>query len=143
MPRLMNRRPGREARVFLAALPFALVLLAYLVASAARLVVNADDKLLPWPSAFVDAMRAMAIEPDKRSGDYLFWVDTAASLLRFLAGLAIAAAIGLVLGIAIGLSLTCAPRSRPSWPWSAWCRLWRSCRSCSSRWVWTRSPRSR
>ncbi|MFL5334751.1 MAG: ABC transporter permease [Geminicoccaceae bacterium] len=103
MPRLMNRRPGREARVFLAALPFALVLLAYLVASAARLVVNADDKLLPWPSAFVDAMRAMAIEPDKRSGDYLFWVDTAASLLRFLAGLAIAAAIGLVLGIAIGL----------------------------------------
>ena len=36
----------------------------------------------------------MAFEPDKRSGDYLLWVDTAASLLRLLAGLAIAAAIG-------------------------------------------------
>jgi NitT/TauT family transport system permease protein len=45
----------------------------------------------------------MALEPDKRSGDYLFWLDTAASLLRLLAGLTTAAAIGLVLGIAIGL----------------------------------------
>ena len=45
----------------------------------------------------------MAFEPDKRSGDYLFWVDTGASLLRLGAGLAIAAAIGLVLGIGIGL----------------------------------------
>ena len=99
----MNRRPGREGQLFLAALPFALVILAYLAASAARLAVNPDDKLLPWPSAFVKAMRAMALEPDKRSGDYLLWLDTAASLLRLLAGLAIAAATGLVLGIAIGL----------------------------------------
>src|SRR4051812_43793818 len=103
MPRLMNRRPGREARVFLAALPFALVLLTYLAASAARLAANADDKLLPWPGAFVDAMRAVAFEPDKRSGDYLFWLDTAASLLRLLAGLAIPAAIGLVLGVGVRL----------------------------------------
>ena len=99
----MNRRPGREGQVLLAALPFLLVILAYLAASAARLAANPDDKLLPWPTAFVDAMRAMALEPDKRSGDYLFWVDTVASLLRILAGLAIAAAIGLVLGITIGL----------------------------------------
>jgi NitT/TauT family transport system permease protein len=99
----MNRRPGREGQVLLAALPFLLVILAYLAASAARLAANPDDKLLPWPTAFVDAMRTMAFEPDRRSGDYLFWVDTAASLLRILAGLAIAAAIGLVLGIAIGL----------------------------------------
>ena len=99
----MNRRPGREARLFLAALPFALLVLAYLAASAARLATNPDDKLLPWPSAFVEAMRTMALEPDKRSGDYLFWLDTYASLLRILCGLAIASAIGLVLGIAIGL----------------------------------------
>ncbi len=89
--------------MFLAALPFALVTIADPAASAARLAVNPDDKLLPWPSAFVDAMRAIAFEPDKRSGDYLFWLDTAASLLRLLTGLAIAAAIGLALGIAIGL----------------------------------------
>ena len=36
MTRLMNRRPGREGQLFLAALPFALVILAYLAASAAR-----------------------------------------------------------------------------------------------------------
>ena len=103
MARLMNRRPSPEAAVLLAALPFLLVIIAYLVASAARLAVNPDDKLLPWPSAFVDAIRTMAFEPDKRSGDYLFWVDTGASLIRIGAGLAIAAAIGLVLGIGIGL----------------------------------------
>jgi NitT/TauT family transport system permease protein len=101
--RLMNRRPGPEARLFLAALPFLLVILAYLAASAARLADNPSDKLLPWPSGFVEAIRAMAFEPDKRSGDYLFWVDTGASLVRLGAGLAIAAGLGLVLGIAIGL----------------------------------------
>ena len=103
MARLMNRRPSPEAGVLLAALPFMVVILAYLVVSAARLAVNPDDKLLPWPSAFVDVIRTMAFEPDKRSGDYLFWVDTGASLIRIGAGLAIAASIGLVLGIGIGL----------------------------------------
>ncbi|MFZ1427203.1 MAG: ABC transporter permease subunit [Geminicoccaceae bacterium] len=103
MTRLMNRRPSRQGSVFLAALPFVVVILAYLAASAARLATNPDDKLLPWPSAFVDAMWSMAFEPDKRSGDFLFWVDTGASLLRLGAGLAIAAGIGLVLGIGIGL----------------------------------------
>lgn len=101
--RLMNRRPNRQGSVFLAALPFIVVILAYLAASAARLATNPDDKLLPWPLAFVDAIWSMAFEPDKRSGDFLFWVDTGASLLRLGAGLAIAAGIGLVLGIGIGL----------------------------------------
>ena len=77
----MSLRPGREGRLFLAALPFALVVMAYLAASAARLAVNPDDKLLPWPTAFLAAMRAMALEPDQRSGYYLFWLDTVASLL--------------------------------------------------------------
>ena len=130
----MNRRPGREGQLFLAALPFALVILAYLAASGAARA-QPDDKLLPWPSASVEAMRAMALEPDKRSGDYLFWLDTAASLLRLVAGLAIAAVIGLVLGIAIGWSPMSGRRWRRSWPWSAWCRRSRSCRSCSSRWA--------
>jgi hypothetical protein len=39
----MNRRPGREGQLFLAALPFALVVVAYLAASGARLALNADD----------------------------------------------------------------------------------------------------
>jgi NitT/TauT family transport system permease protein len=101
--RLMNRRPGREGGLFLAALPFLLVALAYLAASAARLADNPGDKLLPWPSTMLESIAAMAFEPDRRSGDLLFWVDTGASLLRLLAGLVIAAGIGLSLGIASGL----------------------------------------
>ena len=59
MTRLMNRRPSREAGLMLTILPFALVIAAYLAASAARLAVNVDDKLLPWPSAFAEAIRVL------------------------------------------------------------------------------------
>ena len=45
----------------------------------------------------------MAAEPDRRSGDYVLWADTAASLQRLALGLGIAALTGLVLGLAIGL----------------------------------------
>jgi NitT/TauT family transport system permease protein len=48
-------------------------------------------------------MQAMAFEEDKRSGRYLFWTDTGASLRRLGIGVAIAAVIGLSLGLAIGL----------------------------------------
>jgi len=41
----------------------------------------------------------MAFTPDKRSGQYLLWVDTASSLKRILIGVAIAASIGLLLGL--------------------------------------------
>jgi NitT/TauT family transport system permease protein len=103
MRRLINREPGRGAALLLAALPFVLVLAAYLVASALRLADNPDDKLLPSFAAFGDAIRRMAFEPDRRSGDVLLWVDTLASLVRLAAGLAIATLIGLVVGVATGL----------------------------------------
>lgn len=102
MRRLINRKPGRVAAVLLAALPFALLIGLYLSASGERLAVNPKDKLLPAPSSFVDAMQEMAFEEDKRSGDVLFWKDTAASLLRLLTGLSIAALAALALGIMIG-----------------------------------------
>lgn len=44
----------------------------------------------------------MAFEPNKRTGDYLLWLDTASSLKRLGMGVAIAAALGLVFGIATG-----------------------------------------
>jgi NitT/TauT family transport system permease protein len=103
MRRLINRRPGRGAAMALAALPFCLMIAAYLVASAARLAENPNDKLLPAPATIAQTMRVMALEEDQRSGDVLFWKDTAASLARLAQGVAIAAAFGLVLGVAIGL----------------------------------------
>ena len=101
--RLINRRPARPAGILLAALPFVLLVAAYLLASNARLAENPNDKLLPAPASFASAMREMAFEPDRRSGDLLFWQDTAASLGRLGLGVAIAAALGLAFGLTIGL----------------------------------------
>ena len=101
--RLINCRPGRELGVVLAALPFVLVVLAYFVASEARLAANPDDKLLPSLGAMAEAMARMAFEPDRRTGDLLLWVDTLASLQRLLVGIAVAAVLALVVGVTMGL----------------------------------------
>jgi NitT/TauT family transport system permease protein len=103
MRRLINRRPERGAAILLAALPFGLMIAAYLLASGARLAENPNDKLLPALSTIAETMREMAFEEDQRSGDVLFWKDTAASLARLGQGVGIAAVAGLVLGIGLGL----------------------------------------
>ena len=77
MRRFINRRPGPQAGLLLAALPFLLLIGIYLAASNARLAENPKDKLLPAPSSFAASMKEMAFEEDKRSGQYLFWADTA------------------------------------------------------------------
>ena len=96
MPRAMNVVPNRGSRLLLAFLPFLLIALIYVVGSAQRRADNPDDKLLPPVSE-------MVATPDRRSGDYVLWSDTAASLQRLALGLGISAVIGLVLGLAIGL----------------------------------------
>jgi NitT/TauT family transport system permease protein len=102
MPRLVNLHPNRGAAVFLAALPFVILLATYFFSSTARLEANADDKLLPSFSTLADTIHTYAFEEDKRSGDVLLWVDTWASLKRILIALGISAAIGLSAGLAIG-----------------------------------------
>lgn len=102
MRRLINIHPGRGGGFLLAALPFVLLIALYLNASQARLAENTNDKLLPAPASFLTAMHAMAFEPDRRSGDYLFWKDSSASLMRILTGLALASALALAFGISIG-----------------------------------------
>jgi NitT/TauT family transport system permease protein len=103
MRRLINLKPDRGASFLLGALPFVLLLLVYLVASGARLAENPNDKLLPAFSSFAAAIQRMAFEPDARSGQYLLWADTAASLTRLGLGLGIATLAGLVFGILIGV----------------------------------------
>lgn len=103
MPRLVNRRPGRAARVILAALPFALALGAYAIGSHLRLSENPNDKLLPSFPALADGIVRFAFEPDRRTGEILLWVDTLASLGRLAIGLAVSTALGLAVGIGIGL----------------------------------------
>ena len=101
--RLINLKPNRSWRLSLAMLPFALLIVAYLFGSAARLADNPQDKLLPSPVQMADAIERMAFTEDTRSGQVLLWVDTAASLKRLALGLAIAALLGLSLGLASGI----------------------------------------
>lgn len=103
MKRLLNLHPGRVSRALLGMLPFVLLLLAYMVTSDARLAENPNDKLLPSFSSIGAAIERMAFEPSKRSGDYLLWADTGASLQRLALGVGISAAIALVFGVLLGI----------------------------------------
>lgn len=101
--RWINAHPGNGARLTLVLLPFVLVLGAYMIGSAERLAENPNDKLLPGFAALWEAIDRMAFTPDVRTGEYLLWSDTWASLKRLFAGLGIATAIALLLGLVIGI----------------------------------------
>ncbi len=103
MRRLINQRPGRIGGFYLAMLPFVLVVIAYLVGSGMRLAENPNDKLLPSPATIADTVTRLATEPDRRSGEIVFWSDTGASLRRLAIGLGVATAMGLIVGVAVGL----------------------------------------
>jgi NitT/TauT family transport system permease protein len=101
--RAINRQPSSGNRALLAALPFAVVAILYLIGSEIRLSENPSDKLLPSLSSFGDAISRMAFEEDQRTGDVLLWLDTGASLLRLGAAILVSTLISLSAGIAIGL----------------------------------------
>lgn len=102
MKRLVNLTPSKPVKLLLGLLPFALLLVIYVLASDARLEVNPDDKLLPSFSQMGAAMERLALEPSKRTGDYLFWQDTLSSLKRLAMGIGIAASVGFVVGLFTG-----------------------------------------
>ncbi len=80
-----------------------LIAILYVVGSAERRAANPDDKLLPPVAEMAEAAHRLAFEPDRRTGDFVLWTDTAASLQRLAIGLGIATAIGLSLGLALGV----------------------------------------
>ncbi|RCU45292.1 MULTISPECIES: ABC transporter permease [Corallincola] len=100
--RIVNRHPSSPMRWILGLLPFILLLLVYMAASEARLAENANDKLLPGITKMADAIQRLAFEPSKRTGEYLFWQDTASSLTRLAMGVGISALIGLIIGLGNG-----------------------------------------
>jgi NitT/TauT family transport system permease protein len=103
MRRLINQRPARASGLLLSALPFILLVFAYLFYSNARLAANPGDKLLPAPATIAATVHQYAFEEDERSGEYLLWNDTWASLQRLLTALLISAFAGLILGVSIGV----------------------------------------
>ena len=90
-------------RVVLALLPFLLVIGAYLLASDARLSVNPDDKLLPSATKMVESTIRMASQPDLRTGNYLLWSDTLASLTRLLFGFFLGSSVGFIVGLSTSI----------------------------------------
>jgi NitT/TauT family transport system permease protein len=51
----------------------------------------------------VDAVDRMAFTEDRRTGDYLLWADTLASLVRLIVGVSLAAVVGLLVGLNMGI----------------------------------------
>jgi NitT/TauT family transport system permease protein len=106
--RLINQQPTRSGRILLGLLPFVLLIIAYSIGSYLRLSENPNDKFLPSLGQIADSMYDMAFVADQRSGDYLLWTDTGASLARLGTGMAISAMIALALGVPAGFI----PRAR-------------------------------
>lgn len=97
-----SRKPVLQ-RWLLGLLPFALMVAAYLWASHLRLLENPQDKLLPSMAQMVEAMRQLLFEADPRTGNYVVLNDTLASLRRLLIGVLLAAVLGLLTGVNMGL----------------------------------------
>ena len=102
MKRLINLTPTKPSRWLLGILPFAVILLLYILGSDARLSENATDKLLPSFIQMGETLNTYVLQPSKRTGDYLFWLDTFSSLKRLLLGISIAAVIGFTFGLLTG-----------------------------------------
>ncbi len=103
MKRLINRTPNRPLAVFLAALPFVLAVLIYMLASAERLAENPNDKLLPSLETLALSADRLATEPSRRTGQILLWADTQASLFRIGTGVGISMLLALAVGAMTGL----------------------------------------
>lgn len=101
--RWVNRRLKRGSAVLAGAIPFALLVLIYLIVAVNRHAANPSDKILPLPGAMIDAMAALVFQPDPLSGQFLFWADTLASLSRLGMGLGISTASALLVGVVLGI----------------------------------------
>ncbi|MCB1861236.1 MAG: ABC transporter permease [Gammaproteobacteria bacterium] len=99
----IHASPTRHWRWVLALIPFLLAIGVYLVASDMRHQENPNDKLLPFFSQMGDALHRMALVEDRRTGQYTLLQDSKMSLTRLLTGVALAASVGLLLGLNMGL----------------------------------------
>jgi len=103
MPRLLNVRPRGGGRLVLGLIPILIVILLYLGGSTARHAANHADKILPTVNDMASQIHTMAFQVDRQTGQIPLVADTAASLKRLGAGIALATVTTLVLGLAIGL----------------------------------------
>ncbi|MGC4253034.1 MAG: ABC transporter permease [Sphingobium sp.] len=101
--RWVNRQVSGGNRIFLGAAPILLLVLLYLFLAAQRHAANPMDKILPLPGGMAEGMAALLFQPDQLTGQFLFWVDTLASLQRLGLGLGIATLSALLIGLVLGV----------------------------------------
>lgn len=99
----LHAQPGFKFSVFLALIPFIILIAVYLISSDYRHRQNPNDKLLPTISKMYDAMKKAAFVKHKRTGKFQLWSDTGSSLRRIGIGLGFAAICGMLLGLNLGL----------------------------------------
>jgi NitT/TauT family transport system permease protein len=99
----VNARPTTGLLWVYVIAPIVLIVALYAIDAAICLADNPNGKIVPSFSMMVDRVAELAFSEDPRTHTYLLWTDTAASLYRFVAGLGLAAAVGLLLGINIGV----------------------------------------
>jgi NitT/TauT family transport system permease protein len=95
--------PRGALRPALILLPFILAAAVYLFASHERHVDNPGDKLLPTVVQMADTVDRMAFTEDARTGTHLMLQDTLASIKRLAMGVSLAAAVGLLIGLNMGM----------------------------------------
>lgn len=83
--------------------PILILMLFYSIASAARLDLNPNDKVLPSFAAMIDATVRMATVPDPMTDRVTLLADTTASLYRLGLGVGIATIAALLMGLALGV----------------------------------------
>lgn len=98
----IHASPNKYLKVFLALLPFIIVLAVYFTFVEIRHAENPSDKILPSLTQMIDAVDRMAFTEDRRTGDYLLWKDTLSSLFRIGVGLGLATIAALLLGLNMG-----------------------------------------
>jgi NitT/TauT family transport system permease protein len=101
--RWVNVKPSRHSAALLGAVPLLIALIVYGLASVARHAANPSDKVLPTPSAMIDAMHGLLFQTDPLSGQITFWADTIASMERLCLGLGICGLSALLVGMVLGV----------------------------------------
>jgi NitT/TauT family transport system permease protein len=104
-PRLwgVHAQQTKWLKFLLGALPFILMMGVYVWTSDSRHAENPDDKLLPSITQMVESLSPMMFKKNVRTGKYIFWDDTLASLKRLAIGVGAAYLVALWLGVNMGV----------------------------------------
>lgn len=103
MKRLINIRLSRSSSLWLATIPFLIVLCIYSWFSYQRHLDNPEDRLLPTASQLMQSIDRIAIKEDARTGQIILWEDSKASIQRLVIAVCVSALLALIIGIATGL----------------------------------------